>query len=182
MSLNSLESEGLRPLCSFSLVQCLLWGKCLCGHSWSTITFLANGSLCFHFGFVFHFKVHIPPFVRRWLEFQGGCGPTLGSELWTSILNSGWTTHMKMAKPPHFSGYWMVVGRTCWQRGMLHSGNKIISECSPFLFPSQRDLLWLFSNHFHCKIRHTSRFEILVQFICAQMLPNIAWSICCEGL
>lgn len=63
-------------------------------------------------------------------------------------------------------------GRTCWQRGMLHYANKITSECSPFFFPSQGDLLWLFSSHFHCKIRHTSRFESHVQFICAQMVQT----------
>lgn len=83
-----MDSEGLRPLYSLSLVQCLLWGKCLCVQSLSVITFLVNGSLCFHFGYFFNSEAQIPAFVRRQLEFQGGCGPILGSELWTSILNS----------------------------------------------------------------------------------------------
>lgn len=186
MSLNSLESEGLRPLCSLSLVQCLLWGKCLCDQSLSTITVLVNGSPGFHFGFVFYSEAQIPVFVRRQLEFQGGCGPTLDincpAALWTSILNSGWATCVKMAKPYYCSGSWMAVGRACCQWEMLHYGNKITSESSPSFLPSQRHLLWLFSDHFCCKIRHKSRFEILVQCFFVQMLANVALSICCEGL
>lgn len=138
------------------------------------------------FWMFFYSEAQIPAFVRRQLEFQGGCGPTLDincpAVLWTSILNSGWATCLKMAKPSYCSGSWMAVGRACCQWEMLHYGNKITSESSPSLLPSQRHLLWLFSDHFCCKIRHKSRFEILVQCFCVQMLANIALSICCEGL
>lgn len=79
MSLNSLESEGLRPLHSLLLVQCLLQDKCLCGQSLPSLSFLVDGSLQFPFGLGFHSEAQVPAFVRRQWEFQGGFGPTLDS-------------------------------------------------------------------------------------------------------
>lgn len=88
MSLNSLESEGLRPLRSLLVVRCLL-GANICVVSVS-VTFPIDDFLWFHFGFVFHSEAQVPTFVSRQWKFQGGFGPALEPELLTSILT--WAT------------------------------------------------------------------------------------------
>lgn len=184
MSLNSLESEGLRPLHSLLLVQRLLRGKCLCGQSLSpspSLSMTLFGSILALFfiqkprclpvwGDNRNFRVALSPVwiqgapSRRWFS------PV--AELLTS--EEDWTSYC--------SGSWMAVGRVNCQRRMLCYGSKTPLESSPSPLPSQEDLLWLFSSHICCKIMRSSWFESLIQFGCGQMLANRVLCIFWEGL
>lgn len=127
---------------------------------WSvTVTFLVDDPLRFHFGFISHSEAQVPAFVRRQWDFQGGFGPILGSELWTSVLTCSWAIQIWKWLTPL-----IAVGLEWLWEILLCYGNKMFFESSPFLLLSQRVLPWLFSSHIHGKIMSLSWFESLALF------------------
>ena len=177
MSLNSLESEGLRRLCSLSLVWLLWQGKCLCGRSLSPLP--SSSMTLVPFWLCFSFRSSGTCLCEEAMGVWGWLWPyfafwalDISSHLWQIYLR------VEMAKPSDCSGSWVAVGRAHCQRGMLCYRNKMSVESSPSPLPSKKDKMWLFSSHLCCKITSSSWFESLVQFDCGQMLANTILCIC----
>lgn len=156
MSLNSLESEGLRPLHCLLLVQRLLWGKYLCG--WSLSPSSSLSMTLFHYILaLFFIQKASTCLCEETTGVSGWLWPCFG--FWALEVSSHlWLSYscVKTAKLSYFSGSLVAVERVCCQRGMLGYGNKTPLDSSPSPLSSQEDLLWLFSSHLCCKITSLS--------------------------
>lgn len=160
MSLNSLESEGLRPLCSLGLLWCSL------GQIWPLTIAVQFCCFWFHVGLLLLSESQISVLVPWQQKFQGSFWLCFG--FWPLAtcphLQLSYSS-LKGLNPCYCSGTWVAVRTAQWQGGMLCYEDKMPLNVSPY----RKDLLWLSSSHFFCRITNLSWLESLVQFGHGQM-------------
>lgn len=167
MSLNSLESEGLRPLCSLGLLWCSL------GQIWPLTIAVQFCCFWFHVGLLLLSESQISVLVPWQQKFQGSFWLCFGFWPLTTCphLQLSYSS-LKGLNPCYCSGTWVAVRTAHWQGGMLCYEDKMPLNVSPY----RKDLLWLSSSHFFCRITNLSWLESLVVWPWANVC------ICWEGL